>query len=333
MAERLAEKEPVKFKRIHLTVDGHQYGTPYYAGPNQRAYGEASPAAAFATLFAGVSADESHPAFLHAQAKRVSIMKGVMNGYNRYKGVVSQSDLHQIDAHLDYLSELEKELQAAPVLCQPPTGIDDPANMPGDVVGSLHVKLILAALRCGLTNVANLEIADILVPWAPSGLLMNSGFDIGHSLHHYASDIGETGSAHAQLDNFVQEMLENRRWRMSLFKELAEGLDDPAFMEGDKTMLDNSLMLMTSEFSSGAMHSSAGIPMLLGGSAGGYFKTGRHLDYNTHAATETTSFEYESNESTHNVFTSVLQAFGGDDETFGSGAEHAKHLGPLPDLT
>ena len=333
MADRLAEQYPAKFKRIHLTVDGHQYGTPYYAGPNQRAYGEASPQAAFATIFEGVSADEPDPAFLHAQAKRVSIMKGVMNGYNRYKGVVSQSDMHQIDAHLEYLSELEKELKAAPVLCQPPTGIEDPGGMPGDVVGSLHVKLILAALRCGLTNVANLEIADILAPWAPSGLLMDSGFDIGHSLHHYASDIGATGSVHSQLDNFVQEMLENRRWRMGLFKELAEGLDDPAFMEGENTMLDNSLMLMTSEFSSGAMHSSAGIPMLLAGSAGGYFKTGRHLNYNTYAATETTSFEYGSNKSTHNVFTSVLHAFGGDDETFGSGAEHAKHVGPLPDLT
>lgn len=333
LADRLAEKYPVKFKRIHLTVDGHQYGTPYYSGPNQRVYGEPSPEAAFATIFDGVSTDEPDPAQVHLQLKRRGVIKGVMSSYNRYKGVVSQSDMHQIDAHLDHLSQLEKELLAPPVVCEVPTGITDPAGLPGNVVGSLHVKLILAALRCGLTNVANLEIADILAPWAPSGLLMDSGFDIGHSLHHYASDIGAEGTAHSQLDDFVTEMLENRRWRMSLFKELAEGLDDPAFMEGDKTMLDNSIMLMTSEFSSGAMHSSAGIPMLLAGSAGGYFKTGRHLNYNTHAATETSTFEYETNESTHNVFTSVLQAFGGEDETFGSGAEHASHQGPLPNLT
>ncbi len=334
LAERLAEKYPVKFKRIHLTVDGHQYGTPYYSGPNQRAYGESSPEAAFNTIFEGVSADEPDPAQVHLQLKRQGVMKGVMTGYNRYKGVVSQSDMHQIDAHLDHLSDLQKELMAPPVQCEPPTGINDPSDMSqGDIVGPLHVKIILAALRCGLTNVANLEIADILTPWAPAGLLMDSGFGIGHSLHHYASDIGDTGAVHSQLDNFVQEMLENRRWRMSLFKALAEGLDDPAFMEGDKTMLDNSLMLMTSEFSSGAMHSSAGIPMLLAGSAGGYFNTGRHLNYNKFASTETSSFDYETNESTHNVFTSVLQAFGGDDETFGSQAEHAKHSGPLPNLT
>jgi len=333
LAERLAEKFPVKFNRIHLTVDGHNYGTPYYSGANQRVDGEASPEAAFATIFDGVTGDEPDPAYEHLQLKRRGVMKGVIDSYNKFRGIVSQSDMHQIDAHLDHLNALHKELNAAAVMCEPPTGINDPANMPGDLVGSLHVKIILAALRCGLTNVANLEIKDILAPWAPSGLLMDSGFDIGHSLHHYAGDVGLDGPSPELLDNFVTEMFENRRWRMSLFKELAEGLDDPAFMEGGNTMLDNSLMLMTSEFSSGVMHGSAGIPMLLAGSAGGYFKTGRHLNYNTYASTETTAFDYGTNESTHNVFTSVLQAFGGEDTTFGSGAQHAKHQGPLPGLT
>jgi hypothetical protein len=333
LAERLAEKYPVKFNRIHLTVDGHNYGTPYYAGPNQPVDGESSPQAAFDTIFEGVTADEPDPAYEHLQLKRRGVLKGVMDSYNKFRGIVSQSDMHQIDAHLDHLSALEKELNAAPVLCEPPTGISDPTDMPGNLVGPLHVKLILAALRCGLTNVANLEIKDILTPWTPSGLLMDSGFGIGHSLHHFAGDVGLGGPNPELLDNFVTEMFENRRWRMSLFKQLAEGLDDPAFMEGGYTMLDNSVMLWTSEFSSGVLHASAGIPMLLAGSAGGYFKTGRHLNYNTYAATETTTFDYGTNESTHNVFTSVLQAFGGDDTTFGSGAEHAKHQGPLPNLT
>lgn len=333
LADRLAAQYPVRFPRIHLTVDGHAYGSPYYAGSKQVVDGESSPRSAFDTIFEGVSPDMPDPAFVHQQAKRRGILQGVMGEYNQFRGVVSASDMHQIDAHLDHLSALQKELDAAPVLCEPPTGIQDPQDMAGNLVGPLHVKIILAALRCGLTNVANLEIKDILTPWAPSGLLMDSGFGIGHSLHHYARDVGAEGPYHDQLDNFLTEMLENRQWRMSLFKQLAEGLDDPAFMEGDKTMLDNSLMLMTSEFASGAIHGSAGIPMLLAGSAGGYFRTGRHLNYNTHAATETTTFDYATNESTHNVFVSVMQAFGSEDDTFGSSAEHAKHQGPLPNLT
>lgn len=331
LAERLAEKYPVKFKRIHLMIGGHQYGSPYYAGANQRVYGEESPVAAFDTIFEGVSPDQPDPAYEHLKLKRRLIIEGVMDGYNQFRGVVSQSDLQKIDAHLDHLSDLQKELLAAPVLCEPPTGIADDASAPGDVIGALHVKLILAALRCGLTNVANLEIADILTPWTAAGLQVDSGFGIGHSLGHYARDVGPTGQYPDLAQPWLLEMLDNRRWRMSLFQQIAEGLDDPAFMEGGQTMLDNSLMLWTSEFSEPASHVSAGALVLMAGSAGNYFRTGRYLNYNQHAATEETTRQYATNESTHNLFTSILQAFGGDDTHFGS--DHVVHQGPLANLT
>jgi hypothetical protein len=96
-------------------------------------------------------------------------------------------------------------------------------------------------------------------------------------------------------------------------------------------MLDNSLMMYASEFSEPASHVSAGALLLLAGSAGDYFKTGRYLDYNTHAQSNPNTLEYATNESTHNLFTSILHAFGGDDPHFGS--DHAKHQGPLPGLT
>ncbi len=32
-------------------------------------------------------------------------------------------------------------------------------------------------MRCGACNVANLQIADILTPWAPSGLQLESAYD------------------------------------------------------------------------------------------------------------------------------------------------------------
>lgn len=331
MADRLAAKYAAKFKRIHLRVGGHDYGSPYYAGPNQRVYGEESPMAAFDTIFEGVTPDTPDPVYVHQQLRRRLIVEGVSESYKSFRGVVGQDDVHKIDAHLDHLNDLHKELLADPVLCQPPTGIDADASVSGDVVGALHVKLILAALRCGLTNVANLEIADILAPWAPGGLQVDSAFNIGHSLGHYARDVGPTGAYPDLADPWLAEMLENRRWRMSLFQALAEGLDDPAFLEGGSTMLDNSVMFYTSEFSDPASHVSAGALALVAGSAAGYFKTGRHLDYNTYAASNPNTLQYATNESTHNLFTSFLQAFGESDTHFGS--DHAAHQGPLPGLT
>jgi len=126
-------------------------------------------------------------------------------------------------------------------------------------------------------------------------------------------------------------MIDNRRWRMGLVKQLLEGLDDPDFSEGGKTMLDRSLLLFTSEFSNAPRHASYNTPVLLAGSANGYFNTGRYVNYNEHAATETTSFEYSSEWSLHNLFTSILHAFGQDDEHFGNNA--CVHQGPLPNIT
>ncbi len=329
VADRLAARQPVPFSRIHLNVSGHQYGSPYFRAAGERAYGESSPAAAFATLFAGVSGGEPSPAQMRQLAMRSSMLDGLLESYEQSRGRVSAHDLQVIDAHLDHLRALEYELQH-PVVCTPPVGIEADGDQPGDIVGPLHVQLIIAALRCGLTNVANLEIADLVTFWTPLGDPMESAYGIGHSLGHFARDVGAAGPFAALLETWLGEMLENRRWRIGLMAQLLEGLDDPGFLEGDRTLLDNSLVLWTSEFREPANHVSSNMQVLLAGSAGGTFETGRFLDYNVHAADPNT-YAYESSESMHNLFTSVLQAMGETDEHFGSG--DAAHEGPLPGLT
>ena len=106
---------------------------------------------------------------------------------------------------------------------------------------------------------------------------------------------------------------------------LMDGLD--AIQEGNATALDNSLILYTSEFSAAAYHSSADVPLLLAGSAGGFFRTGRHINHNT---ADRASNDYAPTASTHSLFTSVLNAFGGSDTGFGS--DHAYRAGALATL-
>jgi hypothetical protein len=330
-AQRLAAHQPVPFDRIHLKVKGHQYGSPYYRSAGEQVGGDSSPLEAFASIFDGVTGEEGpSPEVLKQIAMRGSALDGLLESYERTRTRVSKSDQHVIDAHLEHLRALEQELQN-PIVCTPPMGIDQGDDQPGNVVGPLHARIIVAALRCGLTNVANLEIADILTPWTPVGTPIDSAFEIGHSLGHYAREVGPTGTDAGLLDTWLEEMLDNRRWRISLLAELLEGLDDPAFMEGDRTLLDNSLVLYTSEFRDPAGHIAWNVPVLLAGSAGGYFQTGRFIDYNVHAAGNPSTLEYQSPESTHNLFTSILHALGEDDAHFGS--DHAEHEGPLPGLT
>ncbi len=327
LAERLAMTQPTRFDRIHLMVPGHQYGSPYFRASGERVTGETDPRTAFNTIFEGVSTDGApDPAFLRQQLRRRSVLDGVMEGFALFRNTVSANDLHVIDAHLEHLRALERQLDATmPAMCVPPSEAGMGASSP-DVIGRLHAQIIVAALRCGLTNVANLEIADILTPWAPDGLQVDSAFGIGHSLHHYARDIGMTGPEHSIYDGWMLEMLENRQWRMSLARDIIEGLADPTFSEGGATILDNSLLLYTSEFSNGSVHVTRNLPILLAGSAGGYFRTGRNVNYDTGDGVD-----IQTTESTHNLFTSILQAFGGTDDHFGS--DHVTHRGPIPNLT
>jgi hypothetical protein len=339
IAQRLATAQPTPFSRIHLNVAGHQYGSPYFRAANEQVHGEVSPVAAFMNIFAGVSTSgEPTAAQLRQAAMRGSMIDGLLEGYERAKGRVSAADLHIIEAHIEHLHALEQEIGQF-VACTPPPSNDIECDGYGgcegdvtpEVTGPLFVEMIVAALRCGLTNVANLEVADILTPWTPAGLQVESGFGIGHSLGHYAREVGPQGPSAALLEPWLAEMLDNRRWRMSLVAGILEGLDSPDFPEGAGTMLDNSVVLCTSEFREPAGHISLNTPVLLAGSGGGYFETGRFIDYNTYAAADPNTLEYESPESMHNLYVSILNAMGEEDQTFGS--DHAQHDGPLPGLT
>jgi hypothetical protein len=326
MAERLMARNATPFERIHLRIPGHQYGSPYFRGAGERVSGEDSPVAAFNTIFEGVSVGKVDPEVVRVDGVRGSVLDGLQGEYERFRGRVSHRDLQVIDAHLDHLSTLESQLGNF-VVCTPPQGIED-EDGPGDVIGDLHAEIFVAALRCGLTNVANFEISDIVTPWTAAGT--PTGNTLGHGLHHWARDVGPTGPYASSYQAWLDEILDNRLWRMGLVAKILAGLDDPNFMEGDKTLLDNSLMLLTSEFSNGSQHHARNQPVLLAGRAGGALETGRYIDYNIHAVADPYTLSYESTESIHNLFVSILELFGENDTTFGSA--DALHDGGLPGL-
>jgi hypothetical protein len=330
IAERLAARLGGRNTPIHLLVDGHQYGSPYFRAANQRQQGESNPRDAFAALFAGVTSDDGpDPDLTRAWAMKKSVLDATIEGFPAFQARLGAKDRQIVEAHLQHIRELEQrviEPSAQCVVPAEPASTTDP-----EIAGPLHVDIILAALRCGLTNVANLEIADILTPWAPSGLQVDSGYGIGHSLHHMGRDVGPLGPSAAEADAWALEMKENRQWRIGLMKRLMDGLADPAFMEGGATMLDNSLIYYTSEFSRGESHNARDALVLLGGGAGGYFSTGRYINYNTKWRANPSTLDYETNASTNNLYVSFLNAFGESDTTFGA-MEHAYRSGPLTEL-
>ncbi len=67
------------------------------------------------------------------------------------------------------------------------------------------------------------------------------------------------------------------RWHVSQYTDLLQKMDE--IKEGERTLLDNSLVLIGSGMWDGNRHTCTQYPLLLGGSAGGQIKTGRAIDF------------------------------------------------------
>jgi hypothetical protein len=337
LAERLNQRTRVPFPLVSLYLPAHNYGTPFFRGPRQPSRGEVNPVAAFDKLFAGVStggATGPDPAALRARALRKSVLDGVGEGLKLFEARVSARDRQAVAAHLEHIRAIERQLSSITVsaACTKPSVAGLPAKVDQYSVdieksGPVEIDILVAALRCGLTNVATFEIGDFYAKFlAPT---FPAAYNIGHSLHHAARDVGKTGPDASRFPAWLDTMLRSRQWRMKLFARFLEGLK--ATPEGAGTMLDGSLILYTSEFSCGSDHSVADVPTLLAGKAGGRLRAGRHVNYNLKAAANPATLDYETKASFHNLYTSILNLFDYPDTHFGSNG-HAFVTGPLPDL-
>ena len=101
------------------------------------------------------------------------------------------------------------------------------------------------------------------------------------------------------------------RWHIEQYAYLLRKLRD--MKEGEKSLLDNSMVLFASALSDGNSHNPHRLPLVLGGHGGGRIATGQHLVHSddTPAA---------------NMYMSMLDAFGTPVDRF------ADSTGPLPGL-
>ncbi|MEM9196011.1 MAG: DUF1552 domain-containing protein [Myxococcota bacterium] len=335
LARRLSERYPTPFETVDLTFGGGGYGTPVHGFvPEGKEFAppvssESDPVAAFNSLFEGVNpSQEPDPELLRARAAKASVLDGAAQGLNLYMQDLSSADRQAVERHLESVRTLERRLDGLgtpPASCAPPMlgSIDEDSGT--ELIAPILIDIAVQSIACNLTNVATVVVGDLLTGWLPKPMDQVRG----HSLAKRQRDVGQDGPSYNRRGDFYNEMLYNRRWRMEMFARMVEGLAQ--IPEGDGRLLDNCLALHISEFSEAANHCVRDLPILLAGSAGGYFRTGRHLNYNRAAAADPNTLDYDTDASTHNLFTSILQAFDYDDAHFGNDA--ASFRGPLSGLT
>jgi hypothetical protein len=235
------------------------------------------PVKAFSTVFVGQSA---MPPVDQLLAMRKSVLDYVIGDLNRFVGTVGGTqDKANVAAHLQNVRDLEQRLgqlgvSAAAPACVPPV-LDPvvtfgPGETSFEVLTKMQIDLAVAALAADATRVVVLQLGD----QANANVTLTSlGFELGPPI---ASDpnISLSNSLEAIAREEGARKVTVDTWFMSQLAYAISSLQ--GVLDGAGTMLDNTALLAMSNMRTGAREST-GVPAILAGSCGGYFKTGRSL--------------------------------------------------------
>ena len=175
---------------------------------------------------------------------------------------LSTSDRLKLDEYMSGIRDLETRLQqSGQGQCLPGTRPEDIYDY-ADVVRTM-TDLQVKALECDLTRVVTFMMEN-------GGSYRSFDFIGVTGAHHELS--------HHQDDPVKLEALsEINTWEMEQFAYLLQQMDAVQEANGS-TLLDNSLVFLSSEISDGDWHNHDDLPVLLAGAGGGAHDAGRHVD-------------------------------------------------------
>jgi hypothetical protein len=241
-----------------------------YSAPNQPIHPEMNPRNAFDRLLAGVTpptgsggASMPDPALVKRHAEQRLLVDVLKQDLERVRGKIGSADMTKIDAHLEGLLALERQIGSdgpavGPALsCTPGAQPAQNSSFPNQIKEMMDITV--AALACDVTRVVSLQLS----------------YAFSHVLHTW---LGHT-SDHHQMSHDGQdrrtELTEIDVWYAEQVAYLLGKLD--AVEEGAGTLLDNTLIAWGRELGSTA-HRMDNTPFLFLGGAAGALRGGRYLN-------------------------------------------------------
>ena len=277
------------------------------------------PAELWSTLFATVSATQAEQTRLRAEKKSVLDLVG-----RRLEATCARlgaEDRDKCEQHLTSVRAYEKLLGTTATCTNPEqpdatkdyaTAVPNP-NFP-DIV-RLQSGMLVSALACGVARTGSLLWCNshnnqVQFSWlagkdpAFAGASVDSDNGGGPNAwlqHHEIAHNEGASPAHTKRKNYVDN------WFIQQVSNLMKMLFD--VKEGDKTLLDRTLIVVANLQNSGGGHGIDDIPFLLAGNCNGYFKTGRVLRY--------TSGQSNQHIPVSRVFPEICNAMGFPQDSFG----------------
>jgi hypothetical protein len=228
----------------------------------------------------------------YKKAARKSILDQVKNDLTRFGQIVGTADKANIERHLGYVRDIEMGLQdimstggdagtgtvgtgaacgVPPAAMATAVAFKNTDNIP--VIAKLHMDLAIAAFAADLTRVAVMQIGDqgaahLILSWPPCNF-KSGGPNPGDA------NTGDVNGFHAIAHRNVAEKVVCDAWFQSQVAYIIGQMKSVADVSG-KSMLDSSVVVGMNNMRTGT-HETTGVPVVMAGSCGGYFKTGRSL--------------------------------------------------------
>ena len=235
-----------------------------------------------------------------------SVLDAVLDDASDFRRNISRSDQQKLDEYLNSVREVENRIQNAgkrgelqgwkPTLEKPdmPRPKD---GYPQDIVE--HMKLmcdiLVLAFQTDMTRVCTLKLNN------DHGTLRFPHLGVDYMIHHLLS--------HSD----TEDWLKVNQFFLEQVAYIAGRLD--AIKEGERSALDNSMVMLCSSMITGH-HDASQLPVVMVGGAGGQLKGGLNLDY-----------RQKPNRQMCRLYLSMMNRMGVPRKTFGDADEPLSELG------
>jgi hypothetical protein len=257
-------KSQVAISGIHTGVSKAQspadYGTTMHSlssrGHLQPNEANTNPSAVWQALFGNFVEPKDD------RELRVSILDATKEDVATLKSKLGTADNLRLEAHLESISALQTKLSTAVPVCSlpgdPNEDNSDPINSEQlTLIHSLQADLIAYAFNCDLTRVATILFIEGAAEPALTEIPGNNS-----SWHEYSHNTNSWGTG-GPFEN-------GQLFMMQRFADLLDRLKSTTEIDGN--LLDNTIVMASSDCSDGSVHAISRHPILLAGHGRGYLK-------------------------------------------------------------
>lgn len=239
-----------------------------WRGPTNPMAKEIDPGALFDRLFAGKSVKETKQAKTQREKFRKSVLDFALEDAKRLHQALPAVDRQKLDEYLYAVRDVEKRLGGAERLQLDESGVPDyprPSGVPREL--EKHSELMMDMITLAFQTDSTRILSFMFTNAGSNRSYKQIGVDEGH---HELSHHGKSEHKQAQIAKI-------NRFHVDRFAYLLDRLR--SVREGNRTLLENSMVVYGSGISDGDRHNHDDLPILLAGSAAGRIKTGRHVQF------------------------------------------------------